>query len=68
MSREARLRYALVMGPKEDHFVRYFVLMIVFLGFLLGPQLYKQYQANPKLQKTVVGAFKNLTFRTVVSQ
>ncbi len=62
MSRNSRSRYALVMGQREDHFLRYFTLMLAVLAFLLAPQLYKQYKANPKLQAQAVATFKNLTF------
>lgn len=62
MSRQARSRYELVMGRREDHFLLYFTLMLALIGFLLAPQLYKKYQANPKLQAEAVAVFKNLTF------
>ena len=62
MNRHSRSRYDLVMGQREDHFMRYITLMLISLGFLLAPQFYKQYKANPKLQAEAVAAFKNLTF------
>lgn len=70
MSRHSssRSRYELVMGRREDHFLRYFALMLLFVGVLLAPKLYKQYQANPKLKAEAIAIFKNLTFRVVVSQ
>lgn len=62
MSRHSRTRYELVMGQREDHFMRYITLMLVFLGLLLAPQFYKLYKTNPRLQAEAVAAFKNLTF------
>ena len=64
MNRHSRFRsrYDLVMGQREDHFLRYITVMVIFLGFLLAPQIYKQYKTHPKLKAEAVAVFKNLTF------